>query len=242
MDLLPLRDAALEIARGREKCREVLVEKMITGRALQCLRINLVRLYFGVRCHARARLLHSLLQGLDPLRVVGLRAQGGLMHPAHHPSESAVPVPIRQAKTALAHFLRSPVAACLILELRRQQGLNRRSPRPSEMVIAIEIEVDVLVKRFLAGDYGWAVSRQRSGGIECLQGVSRILLSNLFDHAVDTGVGPKGQGVKVTCELKMFTRGGEVRQAQQTLAQLKLHVWRLGIPVLRPVQTIVRPD
>jgi hypothetical protein len=94
------------------------------------------------------------------------------------------------------------------------------------MVIAIEIQMHMLEKCFIAGDARRVGLGQGFFGVTKNQPVAGALLRHLPDGGVDPRVGAERQRVRITRDLKLLRRGG-VRQRQLALGEAEMRLGKL---------------
>ena len=155
------RDGALPVMDRFEKIRQALIKIVVRRRALQrggeSSRTRWAAPGWASSSRSnkssastswiRAALLNWVLNGGD-LPTAGSRLQPKLA------------VPNRQAQRAVAGFLRHPVRGGRRTSRRRQHSPDLFRPELSQPVIAVEIEMDMLVKNFVSGDARRAGLRQ----------------------------------------------------------------------------------
>src|ERR1051326_9039736 len=112
------------------------------------------------------KLFFVILERGQTFGVVGLAAQRRLLKAPGDGLQNKRASPIRQAKLAIAIVAWSPFSGFLCGGSGRKKFLDFAGPGPAELIIACEIEVNMLVKCLFSADVGRIVSAQN---FRCVQ-------------------------------------------------------------------------
>src|ERR1041385_1379436 len=128
------------------------MEKEITLTILERIRINLPGSLRRVGVHPFLELRNDSLPAGQPLGIAPLSGEWRPPKAEDYIIQNAHAIPVSQAEAPFANLLRSPFAGTLLAGKAGEPGIKCFSPASSQPVITVEIQVDVLVEGFLAGN------------------------------------------------------------------------------------------
>ena len=174
--------------------------------------------------------------------MVELHGEGWIVKPAQKAGLGLVTIPVGPRQPPGAVRRRRPRASGIgaLGDRLGQQLRHAFRQRPSQKVVALEVQVDVLVEKFLPHQTVRALLCQfllRVGKLDAILFPTR---GGVPDDVIDAAVWPESQRVQVAREREALQRFRALAQRQTTCAPTKLHFGKCIVYLVRLAKVLDR--